>query len=295
MVDFLIVGAQKCGTTSLHRYLSAHPQIEMPRSKELDFFSNDKYFSKGLEYYQGFFAHLEDQNILSGEASPQYMYCDIAPQRISAAYPDVRLIMCLRDPVERAISHLRMNRRRGLDSRSLIEAYREFQNKACQHKDDPELGYFSLGEYGRILKTYLRYFDLQQILFVHAEDLRWNRLGEIDRILTFLGQDNLIPRKVLQTEFHQSGEQRFPWLGRGIKHFAQLSPQMNRAIKAVVGTDRIYTLLHKIETDWNISSRKNEVTCDLSPEQRQEIASYFAADETMFKELAGYRLPWGRS
>jgi len=294
LVDFLIVGAQKCGTTSLHRYLFAHPQIEMPRSKELDFFSNDKYFSKGLEYYQSFFSHLDDQNILSGEASPQYMYYDIAPQRIHAAYPDIRLIMCLRDPVERALSHLHMNQRRGLDSRSLMEAYREFQDGTFPHKDDPEFGYFHLGEYGRILKTYLRYFDLQQILFVHAGDLRRNRLGELDRVLAFLGRDNLIPTKVLQTEFHQGGDQRFPWLGRGIKRFAQLSPQLNRAIKAVVGTDRVYTLLHKIETEWNISSRKNAATRDLSPEDKREIAASFAADEAMFEDLAGYRLPWAR-
>lgn len=264
----------------------------MPASKELDFFSNDKYFSQGMEYYLGFFPRRGEPGILCGEASPQYMYGATAPQRIHATLPDVRLIMCLRDPVERAASHLRMNQRRGLETRDLADAFRDFTDGTDPHREDPEFGYFRLGEYGRILQSYLNYFRREQILFVHADDLRYRRRSELERILAFLGADGQIPDDVLQSEFHASGRPRFAWLNRGIRKFSQLSPRINQAIKRVIGTRRVYYLLHKIETEWNIVAEKNAGQAELSAKEARSIAQYFSSDADLFERLAGYRLPW---
>src|SRR5512134_2872554 len=104
-LDFIIIGAQKAGTTALFRYLRRHPRIYMPLEKEIPFFSDDVLYARGWEQFaRRYYGHAPPDR-LWGKATPRYMIHPDCPSRIRATMPDTRLIALLRDPIERCISH----------------------------------------------------------------------------------------------------------------------------------------------------------------------------------------------
>src|SRR3954454_424581 len=101
----LIIGAQKCGTTSLHTYLDAHPDVHMAAEKELDFFIEDRAWQRGLEWYA---TRFRDDAGVRGESSPNYTgwpVWDGVPERAAAVIPKARLVYLVRDPIDRIESH----------------------------------------------------------------------------------------------------------------------------------------------------------------------------------------------
>ena len=102
--NLIVIGAAKCGTTSLHEYLDLHPEVAMSREKELDFFVEEKHWGRGVEWYA---AQFEDAPV-RGESSPSYTayprYRGV-PERIRRVVPDAKLVYLVRDPVERIVSH----------------------------------------------------------------------------------------------------------------------------------------------------------------------------------------------
>ena len=122
MADFLLLGAARCGTTSLFRYLQQHPHILPSRNKELHFF--DIQFESGMTWYgQQFFpSTLRGERYIVGEATPYYLFHPLAPARVRTALPNVRLIVTLREPAERAVSHYAHNVYHGNETLPLAEA-----------------------------------------------------------------------------------------------------------------------------------------------------------------------------
>ena len=118
--NFMIIGASKCGTTSLFFYLSQHPQILTPHKKEIDFFNHN--FDLGLSWYLAQFPAIADgKQFITGEASPFYLYDSLARARIEQLFPNMKLIMMLRDPVKRTISEYYHAVNHDLEQRSLSE------------------------------------------------------------------------------------------------------------------------------------------------------------------------------
>ncbi len=107
--DFMIIGAPKCGTTSLFEYLCGHPNVARPRRKEIHYF--DERFERGLAWYRRHFPLVEKPQI-TGEATTAYLFAKNTPARAAALVPDAKLIAVLRDPVRRVISHYWHNKRR---------------------------------------------------------------------------------------------------------------------------------------------------------------------------------------
>ena len=107
--DFVVIGAQKAGTTSLYRMLRKHPQVHMPRTKELHYF--DFHYERGPEWYAAQFRPGRWER-RRGEATPNYMWGPLARQRLIADLPSARIIAILRNPVDRAYSHYWHDRRR---------------------------------------------------------------------------------------------------------------------------------------------------------------------------------------
>ena len=127
MPNFLIIGAQRSGTSSLNHYLRQHPQVFMAPGKELRFFNRN--FERGLGWYE---AHFEDScgARAVGEATPSYMYEGVAVLRMAEVLPFVRLVAILRNPVARAYSHYQMIVARGRETRTFEEAVEEELSQA---------------------------------------------------------------------------------------------------------------------------------------------------------------------
>jgi hypothetical protein len=195
--DFVIVGTQRGGTTSLHAYLSAHPQVETPVTKELHFIT-DRY-DRGLDWYLGQFpAELPPERI-TGEATPYSLFHPLAPRRLREIAPAARLIALLRNPIDRAYSHYLLERSRGnetLDFAAALDAemerldgeearlVREPAYVSAHHK---QASYVSRGEYARQLKSWFGVFPREQILVIRSEDLYKQPSETFARVVQFLG------------------------------------------------------------------------------------------------------------
>jgi len=200
-VDFIILGAAKAGTTSLYHYLKAHPRICMSRVKETMFFALEgrkadfsgpgdrqsayRHAVTSLEAYEASFQGCE-AHMLRGEASPMYLHDPRAPENIKRHAPNARLIAVLRNPIERAYSaymHLRRDQRE--PCKKFSDALKAEQERIAKGYGDI-WHYTTLGFYGRQLRSYLEYFDREQILILFHEDLCKDRNGVLDTIYRFL-------------------------------------------------------------------------------------------------------------
>lgn len=181
--QFLIIGAQKAGTSSLFSYLNQHPEVMAATRKEAGFFS--KKYSKGSSWYRTRFPSKENikSGYISGEATPEYFFHPHAAKRISHLLPDIRLILILRNPVERAISHYYHSVKIAYEKLALEDALNAedqrirkvsaemTENEKIYSLDWQNYSYKSRGIYSRQLGRYLDYFTREQILIIHSKEL----------------------------------------------------------------------------------------------------------------------------
>ncbi len=195
MPNFLVIGAAKSGTTSLHAYLSQHPEIFMSRVKEPRYFAvknNSKInISKApwkgtitsLQDYQKLFLDLKDEKAI-GEASPLYLaWSEISAENILLDIPQVKLIAVLRQPAERAFSHFLHDKRHGLIKED------SFDNYLKNHRKNT---YINLGMYHQLLQPYYARFKTEQIRIFLFDDLKNNIVNVLEDIFGFLGVDKNI-------------------------------------------------------------------------------------------------------
>jgi hypothetical protein len=277
---FLIIGGMKCGTTSLHHYLSEHPQIQrLPRMKETNFFSGPPEgipYPPGLkrierldEYEQLF----DDAYKVRGEASPCYTLYPLrkgVPERIKEVVPDVKLIYLVRDPVARAVSQYHFSVSVENESRSLREALSD---------NDPYSLYTSPGLYARQLELYLQHFPQENVLVVDQTDLRTKRQGILQQVFAFLGVDDSFVSSLFDDEFNAGKERRtysrFVILHRRTQASAQRLPR---------GVRRF--LRRSIE---HIVSRPLESPV-LDEDVRLHLQELYAPDVKRLRELTGMSL-----
>jgi hypothetical protein len=203
----VVIGAMKCGTTALHRYLDAHPEIGMAREKEVNFFIGGAVaphgdaetwwrsgqWHRGVGWYAGLF----DGNLaVRGESSPGYTSpasTEVA-DRMAAVVPQATLVYLVRNPVERAVSQYRHHHRDGTERRSLEEALL-----------DPDSQYVARSRYEERLRPFLDRFPAQHVLVVVQERLRTDRARELARVYRHVGADPSWTGDVLSREFHVGG------------------------------------------------------------------------------------------
>jgi len=169
----------KAGTTSFHNYLNCHPDIAMSEPKELNYFSNSKYWSKGVKWYEWHFAK---KATICGESSTSYtVFPRIVnvPERMSALVPNVKLIYLVRDPVERLVSHYVHFVSAGKEKRTFGDVV-----KAVRHGDQTRYLFQSL--YFSQLEQYLKFFERKQILVLTTEALIQQQENTLKEVCGFL-------------------------------------------------------------------------------------------------------------
>jgi hypothetical protein len=193
--DFLILGAQKAGTTALYDYLYRHPAISGPRWKEVSFF--DRQWRRGERWYRGNFPRRAAPPV--GEASPSYLFHPLAPGRVRSLLPEARLIALLRNPVDRAFSHYQHEVALGREPLSFEEALAAEDGRTRGEVErmiaDP--GYFShawwnhtyraRGLYAAQLERWYAVFPREQLLVLATEELGAAPAETYARVLAFLG------------------------------------------------------------------------------------------------------------
>jgi hypothetical protein len=192
-VDFVVVGAQKAGTTALFDHLSDDPRLNLSTVKETHFF-DDESVDWAAPDYGPYHAHFDlARPGPMGEATPIYIFWPDSLERLAAYNPGARLILMLRDPVKRAFSHWQMEYARGVETLPFAQAIREgrrrLDGKAANHPDRRVFTYVERGFYGEQVAHLLTLFPRDQLLLLRADDLRRDPTRTLQRTYEFLGMD----------------------------------------------------------------------------------------------------------
>jgi len=200
---FIIIGAQRSGTTSLYYNLCNHPDIISSTEKQVNYFNYN--YEKGLDWYKSHFPdkvliNLLNQNIVSGEASPEYMITPFVPYRIHQQIPEIKIIIILRDPIKRAYSQYSHNVRNGEEHLPFSKAIRlenkrleSIKKKYCDfytRKEYYRYTYVERGKYSHYIDMWKKYFDPKKIHILKSESFFENPNEELNKIYTFLGLDH---------------------------------------------------------------------------------------------------------
>ena len=221
VVDFMIVGVQKGGTTALAEFLGQHPQIGMARPKEVHLFDAEDYPADAPptaldERYRPHFAHCPGAR-LRGEATPIYLFLPEIAAQLKRYNPALKLIVLLRDPVERALSTHRMQRARGREPLPFALALlaerwrlRRDPHPSAQRSALREHAYRRRGLYADQLANLFAVFDRRQVLILRNEALLRQHAAILRRAFAFLGVDDSIPvpPAVVFPTTHQDGPHR---------------------------------------------------------------------------------------
>jgi hypothetical protein len=206
MPTFIIIGVQKGGTTSLYRYLTAHPNIAPIYIKEPHFF--DIYFHKGLPWYRAHFPtsvekyyarYFQKHDLITGEASPYYVVHPLAAQRIAKTLPKVKLIVLLRNPIDRAYSQYQHQLRQpGVEALSFEEAIDVEEQRLAGEEDKlrndetyvsfnhRHYSYLARSTYINQLPNWMSIFPKEQLLILKSEDLYTDATRIVQQTLEFL-------------------------------------------------------------------------------------------------------------
>ncbi|MDJ0555458.1 MAG: sulfotransferase domain-containing protein [Microcoleaceae cyanobacterium MO_207.B10] len=192
---FLIIGGQKCGTNSLYNYIVQHPSVAPSLQHEVHYF--DLNFDKGLDWYQSQFPELKP-GIITGESSPYYLFHPLVPQRVFDIYPQIKLIILLRNPVERAISHYYHEVKLGYESLSFSEAISSETTRLTGEVEKiiktgtyysfnhQHYTYLSRGIYIEQLQNWMKNFPKEQFLILKSEDLFSHPRETMNKVFQFL-------------------------------------------------------------------------------------------------------------
>lgn len=288
-VDFLVIGAQKSGTTSVFKYIQQHPSLYLPPQKEVKFFANEDRFSRGVNWYlQNYFAGADERK-LWGEVSPHYMGYERAAGRIHAAFPRIKLITILRNPIDRAYSHYRMAVRRSTETRPFEQVISDRENTLLYlpetETEDDSRYILSYSLYGKALENYLRYFNRRQILILFQEDLLGKPDETIKRLFSFLEVDDAYKPGNLGRAYHQGGVKRFPGLEGWIKRQKTLKGLAKRLLRSRKNVEALEFWFEQL----NIRAVKDRGP---STDERQRLKEVFDEDVTLLKRLFSVSTPW---
>ena len=266
------IGAMKCASTWAYEVLRAHPNICMSDIKEIKYF--DKHYHLGDAWYLNHFEHCSEE-VIRGEFSPAYLYQPEAAQRLFKFAPDAKLIVCVRNPIDRALSHYKHLRRAGT-----IDA-RENPIDAVQ----ANVGLIERGLYAKHLEPFLEQFPIENITIVTSEEIEKDPLGSVKRLYEQINVSADFLPKVATKRVHKGTLPRILWM-----ELARV--QLYRYITAT-GKGRLLQLIKKYKLPElyrriNTTESGNE---HFTSEVRAQIAEYFRDDVATLKEITGRSFP----
>lgn len=280
--NFLVIGAARSGTTSLHHYLRQHPQIFMSLIKEPNFFAydrgvdmrwTDRFPIQSMEDYAALFSAVRTERAV-GEASTVYLYNSAAAERIKATLSDVRLIVMLRDPVERAFAGYLEVAQRGTERRSFAEAVLDIRKGASSLYREKSF-YFEKSFYHRHLSAYMDRFGPSRLSVHLYDDYKADPKAVLRSLFRFLGVDDaFLPDMSVKHNVSGLPKNRLVerllrprGITRAIKH--RLPARGRRAI------DDAIAAVHQ----------RNRVKPAIDPDTRQELIGLYRDDILKLQDL----------
>lgn len=284
--DFIIIGAEKAGTTWLHDRLEEHPEVFLPPVKELHYFNRfdsnlneiDNFTKKGPDWYARFFENAPGYQ-KTGEATPMYLCDPDAPDRIKATIPEASIIISLRNPITRAYSHYRMARAKAHLSADLDHVLTVEDARILQR-----------GRYAQQIARWQDIWPSERLKVIFFEDLVGQQSAEtLQEVCSFLGIDPSpfarheasAGNKNAATEYRSAG-------------FYNASVKAARALRNFGPTRGLADRL-KASGLYDTIKRANRKAADYAPlpdAARAHLRAYYAEDVTQLEALLGRKVPW---
>lgn len=198
-LDFLVIGTQKGGTSALDYFFRNHPEIQMPQKKELHFFDNEKKFSKKWISYRELHKQFDfsKSNVIRGEVTPIYTYWEPSIRRIWNYNKDIKIIVILRNPIDRAFSHWNMEFGKGKEKKDFTYCIEKemIRSKVALPDQHRVYSYVDRGFYSEQIRRIYRYFNENQVLFIKQDDFKNNHDLVLLETFKFLNIDKSIKVK----------------------------------------------------------------------------------------------------
>jgi hypothetical protein len=247
---FMILGAMKSGTTSLYYYLTQHPQIVPAMTKEVHFFDGGREggsddYQKGISYYLSYFPYVSELNggKQTFEATPSYIFHPLVPERVHETLPNVKMVVLLRNPTQRAISHYFHKKRTGVETLPMMEAFQKeearlkpiFSSKDYFNKDLRDFSYKMRGHYAEQLERYFKLFPREQFLILSSEDFFTNTQDCLNRIFKFINLEGNVKIEDLSPKFVAKNKETVSQ--EVVDYLNDYFRPKNQALYQLLGTD----------------------------------------------------------
>lgn len=286
-LDFLVIGAQKCATTWIYNCLKQHPQLHLPAKKrEVEYLGGKLYENRGADWYFSLLAGAKSDQKL-GDVSVEYLFDSRSPQIIHQYAPHIKLVVSLRDPIDRAISayywYLRKGKIPNLNLELGLKLAVESESNSNRQKSTENLVYNDIirrGFYDCQIKSYRQHFQLEQFLFVLYEEIQQQPLLVLQKIYNFLGvKPNYCPDKMQIKPKHNTYLLPMIYLER-------LAPRSQFMGKVMDGLNQLFyrwgisgqkpnlspSLLHKLSAIYKPHIIDIERIIQLAPLEQQPIS-----------------------
>jgi len=284
--NFLVIGAEKSATTWLYNRLKEHPDIFVPETKEIHFFNKynsnlkemNNYVKLGINWYQKFFKRYNSEKAV-GEVTPMYLCDPYAPARIKNTLPHVKLIVILRNPIDRAYSHYWMAKAKNHTNLTFEEVVAQKTNK-----------FIKRGLYYNQLKRYYEYFNKKKILIFLMDDILNRKQEVLSKIYSFLEvRSDFVPKGIDILE-NRSGYCKSPLLLNIIStvtKFFRCKIKMGFVIDffKTIGLAGLVKRINKQEVNYP----------EMSKDLRQELIKYYKENNRKLSRLLDRNLStWSR-
>jgi len=284
--NFMCVGAAKAGTTSLYDILRQHSNVFVPSFKEPHFFDIPSVYKNGVQWYsKTYFNNVKEEKCI-GDFTPTYLFDTEAPKRIVKDLGvDVKFIVILRNPVDRAYSHYLHSLRDEHESLSFTEALNKEKTNKNEYLSYLRSSYVEQGLYAKMLVNFFQYFPKENFLILNfEEEFVLKRRQSIDRVEKFLGlkTENLN----IELASNKASKARFVWL----KKIMKKTGWWRILIKNMIPSLKIRQILKNRIQRLNIV---NFTPPKLSEKEKRDLFNlYFKEDVMRLEVLLNRKMNW---
>lgn len=289
--NYLFIGAAKSATTTFFDILKKHEDIFVPKFKEPHFFNIDENYLKGLDWYKKtYFKDINNESIII-DFTPTYLYNKLCAERIfDSLGPNVKFVIILRNPVDRAYSHYNHSKRDGHEVSSFEDAIKLENERIKKSRDKNDFlselrcSYISQGLYFEMLSAYLKYFNLNNFFIINFES---EVVQNLDKTLLKLSKFLKLDLSNLDYEIHsnKSGKPKYKLLQNIITN----NNLFRKTLKIIVPQKQRQIIRNKIKN----FNKEDFVYLQLSEEKRRQLfEKYFRKDIMKLENLIGKKMNW---
>ena len=289
--NYMFIGAAKSATTTFFDILKRHKDIFVPKFKEPHFFNIDENYLKGLDWYKKtYFTDINNESVII-DFTPTYLYYKLCAERIfDSLGPNVKFVIILRNPVDRAYSHYNHSKRDGHEVSSFEDAIKLENERIEKSRDKNDFlselrcSYISQGLYFEMISAYLKYFDLNNFFIINFES---EVVQNLDQTLLKLSKFLKLDLSNLDYEIHsnKSGKPKYKFLQNIITN----NNLFRKILKMIVPQKQRQIIRNKIKN----FNKEDFVYLQLSEEKkRQLLEQYFRKDIMKLENLIGKKMNW---